>query len=243
MIESAGTPGGFILCHDGERIPFVVGFRRRKSLAIVVHPDLRVEVTAPADSPLDKVLPRVERRAAWIVRQRRFFERYQPTLPARRYLSGETHLYLGRQYRLRVRQGTPEGVKLAGKFFEVRVRAPNDVQRIERLLDEWYREHARLVFDRRLALSLAATASIDLADTPRLMLRRMVRRWGSCTRAGNILLNVDLVKVSVSCIDYVLTHELCHLKVHSHSKEFYRLLDRCMPDWKARRERLNRYVI
>jgi predicted metal-dependent hydrolase len=238
MIENGQPDGGFVLHYGGQRIPFRIAYRPRKHLAISVLPNLRVEVVAPVGTTLEAILPRVERRAGWIVRQLRFFEQYQPAQPGPSYASGETHLYLGRQYRLKVADGTPESVKLVGRFFRVAVRTPSDTGRVRELLDGWYREHAWRVFDQRLAGCLEATTPLRLAEPPRIVVRRMAKRWGSCTKAGNVILNLDLVKAPVHCIDYVIVHELCHLKVHNHGKEFYRLLARCMPDWQARKRRL-----
>jgi predicted metal-dependent hydrolase len=73
-------------------------------------------------------------------------------------------------------------------------------------------------------------------------IRKMTNRWGSCTSEGHILLNIDLIVAPVNCIEYVIVHELCHLKEHNHSKKFYMLLSAMMPDWERRRERLNRCV-
>jgi predicted metal-dependent hydrolase len=238
MIENGQPDGGFFLHYGGQRIPFRVEYRCRKHLAISVLPDQRVEVIAPAGTSLDAILSRVEKRAGWISKQLQFFEQYQPTQPGPSFVSGETHLYLGRQYRLKVTEGREESVRLVGKFFQVVARRRSDTIRVRDLLDGWYREHARRLFATRLEACVEGIASLDLAEPPKLIVRKMEKRWGSCTAAGTILLNLDLVKAPVHCIDYVIVHELCHIKEPNHGKAFYRLLTRCMPDWEVRRKRL-----
>ena len=71
----------------------------------------------------------------------------------------------------------------------------------------------------------------------------MIKRWGSCAKTGTITLNYELIKAPLHCIDYVIMHELCHLKIHSHGNGFNELLSKCMPDWEWRKERLERVVI
>jgi predicted metal-dependent hydrolase len=93
-------------------IAFRLERRDRKTLAISVKPDAEVEVLAPKDAPLDKVFEKVRKRAPWIQRQQRFFRQFQPRTPNRQYVSGETHLYLGRQYRLKVVSHIQQHVKL-----------------------------------------------------------------------------------------------------------------------------------
>ncbi len=225
-----------------EKIPFRLSFRIRQKLAINVHPDRQVSVVAPSGSAVDVILARVQRRAGWIAKQRAHFNQFHPLPPGRRFVSGETHLFLGRQYRLKVLLGATEKVRLVGRFLRVSVRDPKDVGRIERLVERWYRDRAEDLFPRRLRAILDGTSSL-MALTPRLVIRTMTKRWGSCTRAKNILLNIDLIKTPLYCIEYVIAHELAHLRVHRHGPEFERALARIMPDWRRRKERLGRFVI
>jgi predicted metal-dependent hydrolase len=243
MIENGQPDGGFILRFDGKRIPFRVEYRKRKRLAITVHPDLRLEVVAPIGSSSQRVISRVEKRCRWILKQWRYFEQFQPKHPGPRGVSGETLWYLGRQYRLKVREGLPESVKLIGRFLHVRTSGRTKTDRISVLIDGWYRHHAERVFQQRLRQCLAQNSSLRLAVEPQLVIRKMIHRWGSCTKTGRVLLNLELIKVPVHCVDYVLVHELCHLQIHNHSPAFYRLLNRCMPDWERRKSRLEGFVM
>lgn len=233
--------GGYLLCYDSLQIPFQVEFGNRKTLTIHVHPELSLEVLAPTGRNIDRVVKRVDARANWIVKQWRYFEQYQPVSPPRQYISGETHLYLGRQYRLKVTKAKDSSVKLKGRYLHVRHSDKNDKETIERLVTTWYQDHAETLFDSHLKTCIGNTKSLALREPPKLVVRKMTRRWGSCTKKGNISLNVDLVKTPVHCIDYVIIHELCHLKIHNHSPAFYRLLAQCLPDWKQRKERLDSF--
>lgn len=239
MIENGRKDGRYVLVHGGQRVPFRIAFTERKRLVITVRPDMQVEVSAPCDRDIAQVLSRVERRATWILKQRRYFEQFQPTMPERRFVSGETHVYLGRQYRLKVAEGSPLEVKLIGRYFHVQHTDRDDASGISGLLENWYFGHAKNLFEHRLRHSLEECRSLQLRGIPSITVRKMKRRWGSCTKAGNISLNVELSKTPVYCIDYVLVHELCHLRIHSHTPAFYRLLTRCMPDWEKRKERLD----
>lgn len=221
-------------------IDFTVRFSQRKRLTVSVHPDLSVTVDAPDDRPVDEVIARVKRRAGWIVRQRDFFERFKPEQPERRYVGGETHVYLGRQYRLRLEQGKPECVKLTRGYFVVQARDPRDPAQVKRLLDKWYADHSRSALLSRVSRCADLVRRFDVPTPTSVQFRRMAKRWGSCGKSGSIVLNTELAKASVYCVDYVIVHELCHLKHPNHSKEFYRLLEISLPDWSRRKERLER---
>lgn len=240
MIENGQPGGGYLLRHDGLTIPFRIEFSDRKHLAITVHPEMRLEVNAPIGADSEAVLSRVQRRMKWIVKQWRFFESHQPKSPGSRFIGGETHRYLGKQYRLKVERAAAPSVKLSGRWFVIRTPDPTDVDRTRALLDAWYRAHAKDLFQARLVECLKKCVTLRLETPPPLTIRRMTHRWGSCTAEGRLVLNLDLIMVPATCIDYVIIHELCHLKVRAHSPAFYRLLARVMPDWEPRKERLER---
>jgi hypothetical protein len=240
MIENGQPDGGYLLHHDGLTIPFRVELSTRKHLAITVHPEMRLEVDAPTGTDAAAVLDRVQKRAKWIVTQWRFFESHQPKYPGARYVGGETHRHLGKQYRLKVEKADAPSVKLAGRWFHIRTPDPTDSDRTKGLLEEWYRARAKALFPARLTACMAACRSLGLTEAPPLQIRKMTQRWGSCTADGKLVLNLALILAPVACIDYVITHELCHLKVRAHGPAFYRLLGRVMPDWEARKERLER---
>jgi predicted metal-dependent hydrolase len=219
-------------------IVFVMKRTARRTLAITVKPDASVVVTAPRGVGIEAVRARVRKRAMWIRRQQEYFSRFLPKLPPRRYVSGETHRYLGRQYRLKVVEGPGEAAKLRGKFIEVETGRKGDTGRVRRLVEAWYALHARLRFARCLGECLARFHG--RAGAPELRLRRMPKRWGSWTPRGVVYLNPELVLAPASCIDYVVTHELCHLAHAAHGSAFYALLRRVMPDWEERKDRLER---
>jgi len=228
--------------YAGEHIPVAVEFRERKRLSISVHPDRSVTALAPAHRSLEEVVVHLRRRRSWIERQRRHFERYQPLPAKKQYVSGETHHYLGRQYRLRVHPSGETAVKLVGRFLNAYLPSPEEPKAVREALDGWYRSHAEPIFRERLDRCLERAPSLGRMDT-KLRIRPMKRRWGSCSRAGTITLSPELVKAPVHCIEYVIMHELCHLRFHDHSPAFFRLLSRCMPDWHKRKERLDSVLL
>ena len=185
------------------------------------------------------IMTKVRKRARWIRRKQDFFRDFLPQSAPRRYVSGETHRYLGRQYRLKVVEAATAGVKMAGRFIVVHTLRRADTAQVRKLMEGWFLAHAHERFERSLN-ECAARLARRLKEKPRLQLRRMPKRWGSWTRRGGVWLNPELVKAPVSCIDYVVTHELCHAVHGHHGNRFFSLLRQVMPDWEIRKARLER---
>ena len=211
--------------------------RSRRTLGIEVHPDLRVLVRAPVDCDLEAIQARVERRSGWISRQLTEFGRYVPRTPPRHYLSGETHLYLGRQHRLKFSQGAESGVKVTRGALLVTVSGNTTPAHVRKLLSSWYLEQAKTLSASILAV-WGEKFKLTKEQTPRIAIRYMKTRWGSLSASGLMTLNAKLIQAPKPCIEYVVVHELCHQRHGLHDARFYELLDRMMPDWETRKRRL-----
>ncbi len=185
-------------------------------------------MVAPHDATDENILKKVRKRAPWIKKQIRFFHQFHPRTPERQYVSGETHRYLGRQYRLKVLSaGVKKGakrVRLRGGFIEVRSNALDQSGMTRELTDAWFKERAHVKFAERLEICLDRFPNSAAYRPVNMIVRRMKKRWGSMTPSRRIVLNVDLVHAPVDAIDYVITHELCHVAHNHHGSAFLDLL-------------------
>ena len=226
------------IAFGSKQIDFRLEFSARKSLSITVTPDLNVLVKAPVDTSLEKVKEKLRKKASWIIRQQSFFLSFHPKTPARKFINGETHLYLGRQYRLKISQSKVESVKLKGKFIEV---STADKSNAKQLVSEWYLQNARTKFH-SIAKTLIENFTKHKVEPTSIVLREMPTRWGSCTPKGKIILNPELIKAPKGCIEYVIIHELCHLIHHDHTQKFIDLQTKEMKDWEKWKMKLEKLL-
>lgn len=222
-------------------IPFTIHYAERKSLGLQVHPDCTVHAIAPTDATEAEIIKRVKQRAGWILKQQDHFASFLPHTPERKYVNGETHRYLGRQYKLKAVQAATNQVRVYRGCIEVHSTelAPGP---IGKLLEQWYKAKAKEVFVSLLAELIDKIPRFQNRQLS-LHVKAMPTRWGSCSPSGRITLNTELVKAPKACIEYVIIHELCHLIYPNHNKKFYRLLSALMPDWEKWKERLERSMI
>jgi len=206
--------------------------RRSKNISVRVRPDATVRVCAPSWASLQDIHGVVQMHAAWIADQVA-----QARAIAPRYEAGAPHFYLGKRYPLRIATTAARGgVAFTGHHLHVATpRAEAEVLR--QLLRRFYRAEAAAVIAQRLARLCPRLDWIDAVPTWKL--RWMRAQWGSCSTHGEITLNTQLAKAPLELIDYVLVHEIAHIKHHDHGRGFERLMDRHMPDWRARRRELN----
>lgn len=203
----------------------------------VYPPDGRVRVATPRHMDDEAVRLAIVSRLGWIRRQQQGFAR-QVRESAREMVTGESHYYQGRRYRLDVVETSGRtGIQLKGnRRIEMRVRPGTDTAQRQRVLERWYRERLReLIPD-----LLSRWEPIVGEPVGECRIKRMKTRWGSCNiEARRIWLNLELIKKPHSCLEYILVHEMVHLLERRHTDRFRRLIDEFLPDWRTRRDVLN----
>lgn len=232
MTKDSITYGSTIICFDIE-------YAERKTLGITVHPDGSVTLKAPIEASLEDIRKKVRHRAAWILRQKRYFESFGTPKTKREYISGESHLYLGRQYMLRIFESKSNAVHYQNNIIEIECR---DKQNAESILKKWFLERARIKFPEYAQPIIEQFSAFGVKPSS-LSIKKMEKRWGYCTKDGNIYLNPRLICAPRCCIEYVITHEMCHLLHRNHDKDFYTLLSKEMPHWEKWKTKLERMMV
>ena len=220
-------------------IPYVIRrSARRGTVSVAVEPSGRVVLTAPSATTVARLDRVVRQKARWIVERTRRGGRL-PRPVEREFVSGETVLYLGRSYRLRVveaAQGAPAGLHRGWLVVTVRrdLSAKERADAVRVGLVAWYRPRAEAQLRDRVA-----RWGERLHVRPReVLVRDPQRRWGSCDRAGTLRFGWRIIQASPALVDYVVAHELVHLRHRGHRPHFWAALGRTMPDYESRRERL-----
>ncbi len=212
----------------------------RKSVSVVVDPDDGVQVVAPTQAKAGYLAGVVERRAAWIVQKLADLDSVAQLLQ-RDFVNGERYHYLGRQYELRlangVRSHAPQVKLKSGRFIVAASLGRSAANRrivVRLALTEWYHAHAATRLGERVKLY-----ADKLGLKPgRLLIRQPRKRWASCDKEGNLRFHWRVIMAPMVLVDYVVAHELCHLKHVDHSPAYWRMLRSVMPDFERRRERL-----
>lgn len=227
-----------------DSFPYEIKFQKRKTLVVHVLDDGNVEVRAPRGLSQKQIVRFVEEKAAWIekTRAKQANKHRWQTLIA----PGASMWFLGQPRKLEVRSAQSVAKEIGDaailcdeESIVIAARDPWSLPALARQLNDWYRDQAHAIFHERLLLVCQRFPGILAA--PELRLRKMKRRWGSCSRSGRVTLNSELVKLPLTIIDYVIAHELCHLTEFNHGPKFYKLLAHVMPDWKQRELMLKQF--
>ena len=213
----------------GRQIDCEIVRMQRRTVAIQIHPDKRIELKVPLLYNIDEVEPFLVKHHRWIFN--RLDAPEKKSREPKKYVDGELHYFLGKQYPIKIII-SPENT-VVFQDDTIVIYAKYDLpELIEVLLEKWYFTQARAVFQ-KISIPLTKQMAKYNVAPKSFTIKKMKTRWGSCSSKGSVNLNLDLIKLPEGCIKAVILHELCHLVHMNHSKEFYALMTAEMPDWKV----------
>lgn len=224
-----------------EDIEFTVIYSGRRTLAINIKADASVIVRVPHLTTYRTISRIVNEKADWIRKHRANYAGNHNNSSRKSYSDGESHLFRGTHYNLKIEQSKKSYVLFSEDKIVVFLSKTDDPREIRRVLYAGYKKEAEAnlpAFFQSITLRFK-----DYGFNPsKLIIRTMKRRWGSCSNKGVITLSTELIKLSDIYIEYVIIHELCHLKHHNHGTGYYKLLTELFPDWKQIRKEMKKYI-
>ena len=227
---------------DCGRICFTFERKNIKNINLRIRHDGGIFVSAPDSVPQTVIDAYVTGRKDFIFNAVAGFQSQAAPQTEMQYISGENVTFLGKNMRIKVEQDAQEYVDCDGVYVSIHVQSPDDTKRKSRLFRQWLDTQSRLVFSGIMQEVHTSFAAYH-ASFPELRLREMTSRWGTCQPSKNtITLNTRLIEAPQNCIEYVVFHEFCHFVHPNHSKQFYALLQVMLPDWRERKELLEKCV-
>ncbi|EOD01838.1 M48 family metallopeptidase [Caldisalinibacter kiritimatiensis] len=227
--------------HKNRIILFTVEYRKRKTLEIRIIPPDKVLVICPKGLSKDKIIELVSKKANWIVKKLKELESIEYNLVEKKYEDGEVVKYLGEDYYLHINivKNKNKAVIEINKD-KLNITSPmKDKELVKKILKDWYKKQANKVVKERVEYY----KDIIGVKPNKVKAKEQKRIWGSCTSKGNVYFNWRLIMAPIHIIDYVVVHELCHLIHMNHSKEFWKLVESVIPDYKERKEWLKKYGV
>lgn len=225
---------------EDQIIDYKIIYSRRRSIGISVGPESGVVVRAPYRTSVKTINNLVLSKSGWIKKHLENYKKATKINSKRIYIDGESVLFRGKEYPVRITEGKTNSIRLSENNIEVGLKDISESSMAGSMLEKWYKRNAEEFFRKKFKEILIR---FDNNFKPaELSVRTLKRRWGSCTSKGKITLSSELIKLDDIYLEYVILHELCHLVHHDHGKEFYNLLTKVFPDWKRRRSELRNYI-
>ena len=221
-------------------IEYSIVYSRRRSIGISVGPDSGVTVRAPYRTSLKAIEKLVNAKSGWIRKHQLNFKS-SVRINHLKIQNGSKVLFRGKEYSIAIVSSDSNYLKLLEESIEIGLKNIEETEKARSILEIWNRRYAENVFRKKFDEILIRFQNYNFRPAE-LAIRSLKRRWGSCTSKGKITLSTELLKLDDIYLEYVILHELCHLKHHNHGKEFYRLLSEVFPDWKQKRSELKRYI-
>ena len=230
-------------CEEGD-IPYLLTRKSVKNVNLRIKPEGEVLVSASNSVPTDFIDAFIEKKQRYIFSVLSRYEEKKKLFQAvpKRHVSGESYDLLGKSLRLKVEANKEENVYTDGVYIFLKVKDKDDFRHKEIMMSKWFKQYQTTVFEELLQEKYLLFEKYGVTY-PTLKIRNMTSRWGSCQpKKGIITLNSKLIEAPRNCIEYVILHELVHFIHPNHSRQFWDFVAMMMPDWKERKEELEKRI-
>ncbi len=206
----------------------------------VLPPAGRVRISAPYGTSDDAINLFAVKKISWIKKQVVKYQN-QARQTEREYVTGESHYLWGRRYRLEIRHSNKaNNIELKGNKLILTVREKSNMQQRENVINEWYRAELKT----KLPALVEKWEEIIGVKANAVGVKNMLTRWGTCNaEAKKILINLQLAKKPLECLEYIIVHELLHLLEKTHTASFVEYMDTYLPNWRVTKSELNSFIM
>lgn len=229
----------FTITYARREIRCTLDQKWQRSLSIQIKPDGAVIVRAPKLIPLPLIKKQVEEKASWIYKKLVYIELHGKTKAPKKYIEGESHFFLGKEYSLKCSVSSEDSVQIEGSNIHISSKRISPVI-VKSLLNRFYHEEGVKILYERFEIAKKVFAAKNIIPLS-LTYKPMKGKWGYCSHDNHICLNPELIKTPFECIDYVIYHELCHVRHHNHGPRFHALQKEMLPDYRLRKKKLDTF--
>jgi predicted metal-dependent hydrolase len=246
-----------IFYHGDDKIRFnLVRSKRQKTSELIIENENEITLRIPFDKPLEEIKEIIQKKIQWILKKQKEYRKTKPEIKKLNYLPSSTLPYLGNSYIIELSNlytdtdnntsfNDNEKVELNNNkllFYLEDLENYQDTNhefiknKIKQLYEKWLYEQAQTIFEEKIK----EFSTLIAVNPPILQIKKLKNRWGSLTKNKKIVLNINLLKTPEEIIDYIIIHELCHIKIQGHSHNFWNILHKFVPDYQKRIDWLHR---
>lgn len=228
---------------SGNKVPVELERKKMKTCRLKVYPEQTVRLSIPIRVSTKWAEAFLREKSGWIEAKLEFFQKTASAAAKREIGNGSSIKLLGEDMTLAVSECEKDWVRQEENRIHICARAADDQERVKAVFETWWRGQAKTILESRVDHWYPVIEPYGI-ERPRVAVRKMRTLWGSCSVHRNVVtFNLSLIQAHISCVDYVVLHELAHFLYPNHSKGFYDFLSGHMPDWKERKTRLNQEVV
>lgn len=226
---------------NGEKIYFYIQRKKVKNMNLKVNIDKKVTISIPMKMSLDVAKDFIRKKSNWIKKQQEYYDTFSEQKENITFENGETVYLLGKQYKMKIINDKLNNILINNRYIEIHIKEKyiENKKYIRNVYEKWLKKYALNIIE-DLVIKYQKTLEKYNIKIPKIEIRQMKSRWGSCIPSNNkVIFNLHLIKTPICCIEYVVLHELSHFKHQNHSKDFYNFVTIFMPDWRERKKILD----